>query len=189
MPSLTRRFNLNLQDCQFTVLALLPALSTQILTEMNVEAASANLATLVGNERKEELERSQTIQPPIETIISTKTTIPDEISLNEGEVAVSTADDPEDEPLEASTLPIEDISVESNASTILNASTTLNPSAMEFVPSSPSITITPLSLNESVDLSESWDQITVNEQATEPEVNYFPFNLSRLCKLIIDLPE
>lgn len=146
---------------------------------MNVEAASANLATLVGNERKEELERSLTLESSIETIISTKTTIPDEISHQEGVVAVATADDPEDEPIESTHSDVEAIPAEVDASPLLNASTTLNPSAMEFVPSSPSITITPPPLNESVDLSESWDQIAVNEQAAESEVNHFSYHLLR----------
>ncbi|KAK4046523.1 peroxin [Microbotryomycetes sp. JL221] len=42
--NLTRRFHLNQQDCQFTVSALLSTVSTQILTSMDVEACSAQLA-------------------------------------------------------------------------------------------------------------------------------------------------
>ncbi|KAM0788638.1 hypothetical protein ACM66B_006108 [Microbotryomycetes sp. NB124-2] len=42
--NLTRRFHLNQQDCQFTVAALLPTVSTQILIEMDVESCSAQLA-------------------------------------------------------------------------------------------------------------------------------------------------
>ncbi|KAK4046006.1 peroxin [Microbotryomycetes sp. JL201] len=42
--NLTRRFHLNQQDCQFTVAALLPTVSMQILSEMDVESYSAQLA-------------------------------------------------------------------------------------------------------------------------------------------------
>lgn len=49
--SLARRFNLNQQDCQFTVLALLPTVSAQILQEMDVEGCSAQLSAAAAREK------------------------------------------------------------------------------------------------------------------------------------------
>ncbi|GAA5859370.1 hypothetical protein JCM8547_002003 [Rhodosporidiobolus lusitaniae] len=49
---LARRFNLNLQDSQFTVLALLPTLATQLHDEMDVEARTTELAERAREERE-----------------------------------------------------------------------------------------------------------------------------------------
>lgn len=51
--SLAKRFNLNLQDCQFTITALLPTVSKQVLADMDVEACSAMLASKAAREREQ----------------------------------------------------------------------------------------------------------------------------------------
>ena len=56
--SLARRFNLNQDDCQFTVLALLPTLSTQLMQSMDVEACSAELANVAAKAKAREREQS-----------------------------------------------------------------------------------------------------------------------------------
>lgn len=72
---------MNLQDCQFTVLALLPTLSQQIFDEMNVEGLSAQLAQQAAKIRAQELEQLRLEEaerqklhedPPEQSIITPK---------------------------------------------------------------------------------------------------------------------
>ncbi|BGP30404.1 peroxin [Rhodotorula toruloides] len=51
--SLARRFNLNIQDSQFTVLALLPTLSQAVVGEMDVEGLTGELGERARREREE----------------------------------------------------------------------------------------------------------------------------------------
>lgn len=60
--SLSRRFSLNLQDSQFTVLALVPTVASQLQQELDVEARSKALSDLARREkerRTDEVRRAQ----------------------------------------------------------------------------------------------------------------------------------
>ncbi|SCZ92373.1 BZ3500_MvSof-1268-A1-R1_Chr5-2g07815 [Microbotryum saponariae] len=70
---LSKRFNLNLQDSQFTVLALLPTVARQVLDEYDVDACWKGLRTIADrakqdSERKqrEEQERNETEKRKVE---------------------------------------------------------------------------------------------------------------------------
>lgn len=63
--SLLHRFNLNLQDSQFTVLALLPTIATQLQESLDVEERTTQLGEIAKSERKQkldELERRRRIE-------------------------------------------------------------------------------------------------------------------------------
>ncbi|KAM0750245.1 hypothetical protein T439DRAFT_326196 [Meredithblackwellia eburnea MCA 4105] len=57
--NLTRRFNLNQEDCAFTIRALLPSVGPQLLSSMDVEASSAKLAQLAAQVKAREREMSE----------------------------------------------------------------------------------------------------------------------------------
>ncbi|GAA6018858.1 hypothetical protein JCM10207_000265 [Rhodosporidiobolus poonsookiae] len=56
---LARRFNLNLQDSQFTVLALLPTLGEQVQQQLDVEARSKALGDLARREKEKKAEEAR----------------------------------------------------------------------------------------------------------------------------------
>lgn len=79
--SLEKRFNSNLLDCQFTVQALLPTVSSQILEEMDVEGLSAQLieesrrlkAEKEAEKSKEQQEVTVVVEdPPEEEVLQPK---------------------------------------------------------------------------------------------------------------------
>ncbi|KAL8276460.1 hypothetical protein RQP46_011162 [Phenoliferia psychrophenolica] len=57
--NLARRFSLNQQDCQFTILALLPTVAPQLLGAMDVERRSAQLAQLAAQVKARERQLSE----------------------------------------------------------------------------------------------------------------------------------
>lgn len=59
VSSLLNRFNLNLQDAQFTVLALLPTVATQLQTRLDVEDRTAQLGEIAKGERQAKLRESE----------------------------------------------------------------------------------------------------------------------------------
>ncbi|BGP38296.1 peroxin [Rhodotorula kratochvilovae] len=59
---LTRRFSLNLQDSQFTVLALVPTVATQLQHELDVEARSKALSDLARREKERRAEEAHRAQ-------------------------------------------------------------------------------------------------------------------------------
>ena len=126
---------MNLQDCQFTVLALLPTLSQQIFEEMDVESLSGQLAVAAARLRAEEcakLEREEVELKQREDFMRLMDS--ERERLQRGE----TEEDPPEEGLQGES----DLVVPSNED-VAPPSPALNPSASVFVPSfgpkSPSI--------------------------------------------------
>lgn len=118
---------MNLQDCQFTVLALLPTLSQQIFEDMDVESLSGQLAVAAARLRAEEcakLEREETELKQREDFMRLMEMERERLARGE------TEEDPPEEGLEGGddlVVPVvEDVAPPSPA---------LNPSASVFVPS------------------------------------------------------
>jgi hypothetical protein len=190
--SLERRFNLNLSDCQFTILALLPTLSNQILTELDVEGYTAKLANAAAVIKAAEVAAKAKEEEEILAKIKR-----DEAATEEAQRKAKQAEDEK-----------------------LAHSQTLNPSASVFIPSSsphlasspswPAALVTPpfpsLSsevtlaiaeettvavaeeiedksdkpvngLHDSV-LGKSWSQVVMNQEGEPQEVEPVPVSLS-----------
>ena len=172
---------MNLQDCQFTVLALLPVLSQQIFEEMDVEALSGQLAVAAARLRAEEcakLEREEVElrrQQEEDRLAEVE-----KMRLERGEM--------EEDPPEEGLAKDVDLVVPA-AEDVAPPSPALNPSASVFVPSfgpkpthNPSVTppvVEDQSNSESISTTE-----VAPDAASSPKITSIPSYASVLSKAL-----
>ncbi|GAA6040697.1 hypothetical protein JCM8097_000880 [Rhodosporidiobolus ruineniae] len=127
---LARRFNLNLQDSHFTVLALLPTLEAQVRAEMDVEGRTGELGRRAREEREKRAREAAEAEEEERRRV--------EEAEREREKPYEVEEQPADVPTDAAAPLVDAPSAE--PSDLSSSSTTLNPAAPAFVfnPSAPS---------------------------------------------------